>query len=937
MPGWFETQISITAPATNPGCEPISPQITGFLTYIEYDAGGAPIGSGPLPGMTIIVKHNSTVLDSVITQAAGDYTLPTDTYIVDAGALTLTATFAGSGVYPSAQTTTPITITYCSSSEDLPARFWVSKWRAPGGIETDVYGAILCIDPNGLRSDNKGPVIFVLDDINFSPGLTEKSGVMRGLINDNATEDTHPEGRVDMELLKEGTIWIQDDDEFWLGVQRGPDAGGNEPHGAWDPTGGDDGEGAGRKWLMGGYINKRYYVYRARELTAILIGKDFMDVWKDQIFGTPLIPRNYTVGTDLTRIAEDVLEDVNTFQPLGWRYTAHPTYFPQIKPLLLDCPYFSTALIVADSSGLTTGPAFIWDDVSPGEIVTITSFGIGPGNTTQVNFTPFIQEVAGYLVANNAKITQTIGIEWKKEFNQEASFSTMVDICDESGYEWQIDYQRRVMLYARTFPPWAPAIRFGTNIRGAPEIIMGDTTERITHAIVTESAISSIPVDVDAWCLTPALWPDIYNTNRTYSASSMPPPPNPILAAYADSSLVYDDEGHPALCFQKDYSSGILGIHLSLFRNASASTAFSSLQLDLRQWRKIIFKFRHVTRALVDGGTLYRIMLHTELNKFFRYDFGTGIGGAFNQQGEGLTSYDTIDDAGYTRIELVLPELDALGNILELYDWVESIAPSDPDPTEINWVSLTVRPAEPNPGGVVGRQLTMPASAGDRYVQVDNWRYYAGLDPGTSGEYMFWQPTIAILGTEEVRIRRSGDNLDGTHNIELDAPILTGKAIGIRLSPKAGWVMSLSQFRFERDLRYETDPASPIPPYRYRMMVAREMENLNEAQARADGIIAQEETTMVSVKVNVDGDPRFEIGYNPSLYLGVDPFDAVDMFIDDITYILGADLDFRLSLLLGLHSRRPRELTEHTILDTHDQQLRNLGLGGKMMRARGGK
>ena len=37
MPGWYETQISITAPATNPGCEPISPQITGFLTYIEYD------------------------------------------------------------------------------------------------------------------------------------------------------------------------------------------------------------------------------------------------------------------------------------------------------------------------------------------------------------------------------------------------------------------------------------------------------------------------------------------------------------------------------------------------------------------------------------------------------------------------------------------------------------------------------------------------------------------------------------------------------------------------------------------------------------------------------------------------------------------------------------------------------------------------------------
>ena len=106
------------------------------------------------------------------------------------------------------------------------------------------------------------------------------------------------------------------------------------------------------------------------------------------------------------------------------------------------------------------------------------------------------------------------------------------------------------------------------------------------------------------------------------------------------------------------------------------------------------------------------------------------------------------------------------------------------------------------------------------------------------------------------------------------------------------------------------------------------MENLNEAAARADGIVAQEETTMPSVKVNIDGDPRFEIGYNPAIYLGVDPFHAQDMFIDDITYILGPDNDFKITLLLGPHSRRPRELSEYTILDTHDRQLRNIGVAG---------
>ncbi len=249
------TAISINAyPVPLPACQELTPLPYGVL--INNDPGDLGFGN-PLPLMPITVTYNGTTLGTDTTNASGIYSIPSPIYILEAGTFSLTASFAGDLTYDPSSTSTPITIQYCEGDAELAARFWISKWRVPVDIEADTYGGLLCIDPNGLRSANAGPVIFLLDDLNFSSGLTEKSGVMRCLVNDNATDDTHPEGRVDMELLKEGTIWIQDNDEFWVGVQRGPDPGGNEPHGSWDPTGGDDGEGAGRQWLMGGYISKR--------------------------------------------------------------------------------------------------------------------------------------------------------------------------------------------------------------------------------------------------------------------------------------------------------------------------------------------------------------------------------------------------------------------------------------------------------------------------------------------------------------------------------------------------------------------------------------------------------------------------------------------------------------------------------------------------------
>ncbi len=85
---------------------------------------------------------------------------------------------------------------------------------------------------------------------------------------------------------------------------------------------------------------------------------------------------------------------------------------------------------------------------------------------------------------------------------------------------------------------------------------------------------------------------------------------------------------------------------------------------------------------------------------------------------------------------------------------------------------------------------------------------------------------------------------------------------------------------------------------------------------------------MKSVRLLIDGDPRFDAGYRPRLYLDVDPFDNIQMFIDDIQFELGTDLDFKITLTLGeVNSRRARELTEFTLLGTIDKQIRNLGLG----------
>ena len=409
----------------------------------------------------------------------------------------------------------------------------------------------------------------------------------------------------------------------------------------------------------------------------------------------------------------------------------------------------------------------------------------------------------------------------------------------------------------------------------------------------------------------------------------MPTPANPADNIYADATLIFDDEVAPALCFQNE-SVNQFNLNLSIYRDASGEYQYGQLQLDLREWQRLKFRFRHATRN--GPGSTYRLQLHTGgvdltggefFNNRYQYDFG-----------EGTQDIDTIDSDEWTEIELLLPEVDVDGNVTELNGWTAYSAWDvfhgiwvPPDPTNINWVSIFVSCNESNPGHGPGQAILASAPAGDQYLRVANPEYFAS----GSTRKLFLLPNTYILEdgvSEDVRIK--GVSLDSTpspDNLELDKVVINSYAPGATVSVMGGWTICFSQFHFERKLRYEPSATAPAPPYRYRMMNAKEMENLNEAVARADGIIVQEKGVMKAVRLFIDGDPRFEAGYSPKLYLDVDPFDNISMFIDDIQFQLGADLDFEVTLTLGEGDRRTRELNEISLLDTHDKQLRNLGLG----------
>jgi len=481
-----------------------------------------------------------------------------------------------------------------SNSVDLLSRFFASHYRTPHQIDIGCWGAVLCIDPNGLRATQKGPIYYLLDTCVIRPGLTDKAGGFGASINDNKTSiasDGTQKRIYDMTLFEADTPYIRDNDEFWLGVQEGSIS--------------DDwvsGVG-GRYWLMGGWVTKRYYNYDAKtQIIANIEGKCYMDLWKENHFGTDDIPRDYDEVVDILQVVVDVLHDMNEAQASNWEFRSHPDNFPG-SPLTADVAFTGTTITVISTTPFQVGNAFIWDNADyTGETVVITAI---PSATQLTIAAPGIVNADGYSVDEGAGIvmsSELTGTPFLKKFNNDSMFSVMQNLSERAEYEWKIApypagataaARRALEFYPRVSAPTAgsPYIRYGSNIRVLPTIMVGDVTNLMTNALVTGKPIT-FPEDTWRWINT-GVWPDKSSRNRYYSIASTPPPPNAFSQALADATLILDDEVNPALNLQKDNES-IFNVFLSFFAQTS-NIAVATLDMDLRKWRRLQFRFKHAT------------------------------------------------------------------------------------------------------------------------------------------------------------------------------------------------------------------------------------------------------------------------------------------------------------------------------------------------------
>lgn len=809
-----------------------------------------------------------------------------------------------------------------------------------------------------------------------------------------------------MYLLGEDKEFILDQDEFWIGLQRGVASKRYDPENyAWDYQGGTDNKGSGVHWLMGGYITKRYYTRAAKKrVTAIFIGKCYMDVWKDQLFGTDEIPRDYEYPTSLDVIANDVFSDVNAQQEDDYKFTFHPTYWQSgITTLTVNASYGSTLISVVDVSNFNIGDIIKISDANGSEDLRIT----GKVDTvylqnldveawpTQPPTNPGIQSLLGYDKAT-ATVSPRSGLmseTWQKQFTDDNPFSIMQSICETAVYEFRINYLKQAMLYPKDDPPLPTNrdIRYTTNIRSVPEIVMGDTENIITNVIVRDGLPSTRPESLVTWTADALSWYDIL-TNDTlgYDAAGPPAPPNPVTGSYVDTSLIWDDESYPALCFQQRNLNGQVSLHLGYYVDAaSGEVKTAQMQLDLRTHRRFKFKWRHVTwngvlpdsRLITDPvdltGLEYEIRLWTRWEPlssgydqhYFFFKFGGGY-----QESLGFSSNDRIWsspipdvpvplDSGWKLIDLLLPEPDNYGDITtnnpdQMKGWE---AQGDPDADEINWISFSVTLPEPRPNGELdssgdpitdpsgyatptGKEIKQSEAVGAFYIRVDNPENLMGLSNGWSG------------GGEAVLKRGLDGEIDGEYinpvvihpksapgggqNIRLAAPLLNT----ITYDPPpgtnsdylrilSGRTFCFSQVRFERDFKSTGEGTGALGPKRYRIYSQDELTFQSEADSKVEEILNMEGKARRWVKIVIDGDPEKEVGTNVRVFL--DPtylhvFQAASMMVDDIEYKLNSvNLEQTLTLTPVTLSAKAREINEYNISDTT-----NLSLGKTSSRGR---
>ena len=832
-------------------------------------------------------------------------------------------------------------------------KIWNFRYPPPEDAEENCYGWLLCIDPNAIRG---GPIYYLLDGANVIPGLTNKSGSFSATLNDNKKEFDDGFTQYDMYLFGSDKPFLLDQDEFWVGLQRGTVSKTGDPSSyTWDPTGGSDGKGAGVHWLMGGYITKRYYERNALgRVTAVILGKDYMDVWKDQQFGTDEVVRNYETPTFLDIIANDLLNDINAKQEEEYRFTAHPTYWGvTATSLRINSSYGDTLLEVESVTGFSAGDTIlIRDEDNPtGEYLKISSINVG---LLQFNLISMVQNISGY-DRFSATISRTVGLlseKWQREFVEDNPFDIMQQICEETVMEWKIDYLKRVMLYLKSNPPHPTDqyIRYSTNIREVPEIVLGDTDDVITDAIVKDGLPYTNPDPIILWSMATGYWNEISDYGlRPYDPVITPFPPNSISQTYTDSSLTIDPDGFPCINFQYQGPQHAFQIHLGYWLLTAGTTNVSGTQLnvDLRTYRRIKLRWRHSSRDLIiPGSTHYIIELHTpnkatgvvNLNNFFRFRFGEGT-----QEDLGYSKHDTVDTRDWHEIDLLLPQPDINGNISfidpdQMKGWQVT---GNPDPTNIDWIAFYVELHETDPGYAVsgGKQLANAASAGDQYIELTNPEEIAGYAPGTMTTTRTMQRTIECEivkgGTAETVhvLMIHPPSAPGTTNVLLDYPLIHNFAATAKLYVKGGKSFSFSQLHFERNFQESGQEIPTIGPRRYRLYDADELKYQSETDGKIEAVLNMDAHAKQWVKVIIDGDPEKEIGTRVRVFL--DPhhnliFQNVPMIIDNIEYLLAdVDLEQTLTLTPVTTSIKPRQLNEFNIIDASNYNLRKIARRGR--------
>jgi len=260
-----------------------------------------------------------------------------------------------------------------------------------------------------------------------------------------------------------------------------------------------------------------------------------------------------------------------------------------------------------------------------------------------------------------------------------------------------------------------------------------------------------------------------------------------------------------------------------------------------------------------------------------------------------------------------------------------------PDPLSIDFVTFRIECDEDEPGVSWGATdpslppilrtkkfvtripITNALATGDFYLKINDPEIYfergSALFPvNSTGETVFYNPKPSCLiadtvgnSVESVLIDgMRGDYYPGNDNLRLTNPLLYAYTTNRYLYIIGGWSISLSQIRFERNVRLEdsveaTIDAQLLNPRRYRLVTKKELEYLSEAENLAGGALDELGQAQQSVTAILDGDPRVKIGYRmvPLLDPGREEvFHNVNMLIDDVQYTV-EDVDFVMQLTLG--------------------------------------